>query len=275
MYISFYVLFYTTLPVLCKSFTKFVKTETIKEISLLEEIMAKKRVPHLVDPAIIDEHALGEPQYIFANTLNVLMEEQGIDQEKMAADLGLSTGVIHNYRHGKTEPKLSSIIKIANYLNVDCHYLLTGIQSKYRNIEQMGFSAGAVQFLKNIPASNSEYTIDELEALPRFDNLSFSAVLETQAIVGLCEALTDCYDISNFDYPLSYVEHALMQVSEYHIEVMREMVPEYQNSCFERMDNDIMETLRTADRFCRIDRVRKAAERLAEELIERFDNRRF
>ena len=44
--------------------------------------MAKKRVPHSVDNAEIEKNALGTPQYMFASTLNRLMEEQGIDQKK-------------------------------------------------------------------------------------------------------------------------------------------------------------------------------------------------
>lgn len=113
--------------------------------------MAKKRVPHSVDNAEIEKNALGTPQYMFASTLNRLMEEQGIDQEKMAADLGLSTGIISNYRHGKTEPKLSSILNIANYLNVDCHYLLTGIKAKNSNFsKKTGLSDKAIENISKL-----------------------------------------------------------------------------------------------------------------------------
>ena len=96
--------------------------------------MAKKRIPHSVDNAEIEKNASGTPRYVFASTLNQLMVEQSIDQEKMAEDLGLSTGIISNYRNGKTEPKLSAIVSIANYLHVDCHYLLTGIKAEYLTI---------------------------------------------------------------------------------------------------------------------------------------------
>ena len=58
--------------------------------------MAKKRIPHSVDNAEIEKNASGTPRYVFAITLNRLMEEQCIDQEKMSADLGLSTGIISN-----------------------------------------------------------------------------------------------------------------------------------------------------------------------------------
>lgn len=112
----------------------FLKLKFMKKFHFLEEVMAKKRIPHSVDNAEIEKNASGTPRYVFASTLNQLMVEQGIDQEKMAEDLGLSTGIISNYRNGKTEPKLSAIVSIANYLNVDCHYLLTGIKAEYLTI---------------------------------------------------------------------------------------------------------------------------------------------
>ena len=112
--------------------------------------MAKKRAPHSVDPAEIEKNAENLPQLIFAKTLNRLMEERGIDQEKMSADLGLSTGIIHNYRHGKTEPKLASIIKIAEYLHVDCHYLLTGVSSKNVTVSKdLGLNEKSIEVLKS------------------------------------------------------------------------------------------------------------------------------
>lgn len=113
--------------------------------------MAKKRVPHAVDPAEIEKNAAGTPQYTFANTLNRLMEEKGIDQEKMAEDLRLSTGIIHNYRHGKTEPKLSAIVNLANYLHVDCHYLLTGVKAENSTLaKDIGLNETSINLLKGI-----------------------------------------------------------------------------------------------------------------------------
>ena len=85
--------------------------------------MSKKRVPHSVDPSVIEENTAGidgKDRRTFAMTLNQLMEEKGVAQDEMADALGISTGSISNYRSGKTEAKLSAIIKIANYLGVDC-----------------------------------------------------------------------------------------------------------------------------------------------------------
>ena len=128
--------------------------------------MAKKRAPHSVDPAEIEKNAENLPQLTFAKILNRLMEERGIDQEKMSADLRMSTGLIHNYRHGKTEPKLSAIIKIAEYLDIDCHYLLTGISPDNRKINKaLNLSEEAISRILWINDSKTWPKIKNLDAL--------------------------------------------------------------------------------------------------------------
>ena len=130
--------------------------------------MAKKRVTHSVDAVEIEQNAKGKPQYIFANTHNQLMEEKGIDQEKMAVDLGISVGAIHNYRHGKTEPKLSAIIEIANYLDIDCHYLLTGVKCKNHTLSKdIGLSDKNIDFLSALcsECGSNSCQIDALNGL--------------------------------------------------------------------------------------------------------------
>jgi len=92
--------------------------------------MARSRVPHEVDDNVIDANAQIPEIATFAKTLNQLLIEKHVHQEDLAQALGISTGSISSYRNGKKEPRLSMIVKIANYLGADCHYLMTGVKSE-------------------------------------------------------------------------------------------------------------------------------------------------
>ena len=78
--------------------------------------MSRKRIPHEVDTAAIEENAQSPEMAIFAKTLNALLVEKNVHQDDMARALGISTGSISSWRNGKKEPRLSMIIKIADYL---------------------------------------------------------------------------------------------------------------------------------------------------------------
>lgn len=112
--------------------------------------MPRKRIPHGVDDAEIEKNAQCRPELItFAKTLDFLLIEKSIHQEDMAQALDISTGSISSYRNGKKEPRLSMIIKIADYLGVDCHYLMTGIQAKNRvSSKELGLSEKAINAIK-------------------------------------------------------------------------------------------------------------------------------
>lgn len=113
--------------------------------------MARKRTPHEVDSAKIEENSQSSEMTTFAKTLNSILAEKGIHQEDMAQALGISTGSISSYRNGKKEPRLSMIVKIADYLGVDCHYLMTGVQAEnYVCSNELGLSEKAVNFLYQI-----------------------------------------------------------------------------------------------------------------------------
>lgn len=111
--------------------------------------MPRKRIPHEVDTAEIEENAKNREMITFAKTLNSLLIEKSIHQEDMAQALGISTGSVSSYRNGKKEPRLSMIIKMANYLDVDCHYLMTGVQAGNRvSSKELGLSEKAINEIK-------------------------------------------------------------------------------------------------------------------------------
>lgn len=111
--------------------------------------MARERATHEVDPATIDDNAQSPEIATFAKTLNRLMVEKHIHQEDMAQAVGIATGSVSAYRNGKKEPRLSMIVKIADYLGVDCHYLMTGVQAgHYAIASELGLSDATIHELK-------------------------------------------------------------------------------------------------------------------------------
>lgn len=54
----------------------------------------------------------------FAENLKALRLKEGINQSQLAYCLGVSTGIISLWEHGKREPLMYSLVAIAAYFNV-------------------------------------------------------------------------------------------------------------------------------------------------------------
>lgn len=119
--------------------------------------MARTRVPHEVDVEKIKENASTPEIQRFAETFNSILSGRRIHQDDLAGALGISTGSVSSYRNGKKEPRLSMILKIADYLNVDCNYLLRGVSSDQLDIYDVtALSPGAISQLKNTSPQNRQ-----------------------------------------------------------------------------------------------------------------------
>ncbi|MDE6035137.1 MAG: helix-turn-helix domain-containing protein [Ruminococcus sp.] len=60
----------------------------------------------------------------FARIITLQRKEKHISQKKAASDLGISQALLSHYEKGIRECGLSFLIKIADYYNVSCDYLL-------------------------------------------------------------------------------------------------------------------------------------------------------
>lgn len=60
---------------------------------------------------------------VFAERLKELRIESGLGQEKLADDLEVSHGTISLWENRLREPKLSNLIRIAQYFGVTIDYL--------------------------------------------------------------------------------------------------------------------------------------------------------
>ena len=60
----------------------------------------------------------------FGERLKELRSEKGIGQIELAAQIGVSKGIISLWEQGKREPTLSSLIAIADYFSITIDYLI-------------------------------------------------------------------------------------------------------------------------------------------------------
>lgn len=61
---------------------------------------------------------------IYAEKLNLLIEQSGLTQTEFAEEIGISQSALNNYVTDKREPRLSIAKKIADYFEVSVDYML-------------------------------------------------------------------------------------------------------------------------------------------------------
>ena len=60
----------------------------------------------------------------FGNTITYLRKEKNISQKQASEDLGISQALLSHYEKGIRECGLNFVVKLADYYNVSCDYLL-------------------------------------------------------------------------------------------------------------------------------------------------------
>ena len=60
----------------------------------------------------------------FPKVLTKLRQQKGYSQKNVASDLGISPALLSHYEKGIRECGLDFLIKLANYYDVSCDYLL-------------------------------------------------------------------------------------------------------------------------------------------------------
>lgn len=60
----------------------------------------------------------------FGSIISYLRKEKGISQKKASSDLGISQSLLSHYEKGVRECGLDFVVKVADYYNVSCDYIL-------------------------------------------------------------------------------------------------------------------------------------------------------
>ena len=83
----------------------------------------------------------GHTRFEFACKFNELLSDKNIEQAQFADDNKMSKSVISDYRHGKTEPKISALRIVADYFKVSADYMLGISNVKSRKESEQKISA--------------------------------------------------------------------------------------------------------------------------------------
>ena len=60
----------------------------------------------------------------FSRIITLLRKEKGVTQKQAASDLGVSQALLSHYEKGIRECGLEFVVRVADYYNVSCDYLL-------------------------------------------------------------------------------------------------------------------------------------------------------
>lgn len=88
---------------------------------------------------------------LFPKRLKELRTQKGINQQKLADDIGVTKSTISLYEQGDNVPDIKTFVKIADYYGVSYDYLLSGAKSQTREYydiaEKTGLSDKAIKTL--------------------------------------------------------------------------------------------------------------------------------
>ena len=109
----------------------------------------------------------------FPRIITLLRKERGLSQKQASADLGISQALLSHYEKGIRECGLDFVVKVADYYNVSCDYLLGRVADK----------SGATISVDELPVSS-----DSLNEHPEGD---VTPVLSKKILVNSLHILFD------------------------------------------------------------------------------------
>lgn len=114
----------------------------------------------------------------FNRIITLLRKEQGITQKQAAADLGVSQALLSHYEKGIRECGLDFVIRVADYYDVSCDYLLgrstdrNGLTLRVEDIPNPEAAKDSVYKGSTLPTMNKKLISNSLNIL--FDKLAAS-----------------------------------------------------------------------------------------------------
>ena len=60
---------------------------------------------------------------VFSERLLQLRKDRGVSQTAVAKEIGVSSRIYQDYEYGKSEPKMSNLVSIADFFGVSLDYL--------------------------------------------------------------------------------------------------------------------------------------------------------
>jgi transcriptional regulator with XRE-family HTH domain len=130
------------------------------------------------------------------NRLKALRESHHYTLDQMAQKTGIKRGTINNYENGKTEPKLETWKKLANFFNVSVSYL-QGIEPSYKKMSDSDFKE-----FQNFEKNHTDYETTNYLRLKSLYSLDinknagweYEKHLTDQQIDSMLSAISDVFN---------------------------------------------------------------------------------
>lgn len=114
----------------------------------------------------------------FNRIITLLRKERGITQKQAASDLGVSQALLSHYEKGIRECGLEFVVKVADYYNVSCDYLLgrsadrSGLTLNIEDLPEDETRADSKYRGSILPTMNKKFLVHSLNVL--YDKLSLN-----------------------------------------------------------------------------------------------------
>ena len=103
----------------------------------------------------------------FSRIITLLRKEKGVTQRKAAEDLGVSQALLSHYEKGIRECGLDFVVRVADYYNVSCDYLLGRSADRSETAKDSIYHGSVLPTLNKKLISNSlNILFDKLNACP-------------------------------------------------------------------------------------------------------------
>ena len=119
----------------------------------------------------------------FNRIIKLLRKERGITQKQAAEDLGVSQALLSHYEKGIRECGLDFVVRVADYYNVSCDYLLG------RSAERNGMMLSA----EDLPTMNKKLISNSLNVLYAKIGQCHSKALTTEVSAYLMMAVAKMF----------------------------------------------------------------------------------
>ena len=112
----------------------------------------------------------------FSRIITLLRKEKGVTQRKAAEDLGVSQALLSHYEKGIRECGLDFVVRVADYYNVSCDYLLgrsadrSGLTLRVDEIPSLETAKDSIYHGSVLPTLNKKLISNSLNIL--FDKLN-------------------------------------------------------------------------------------------------------
>ncbi len=139
----------------------------------------------------------------FPRIITLLRKERGLSQKKASADLGISQALLSHYEKGIRECGLDFVVKVADYYDVSCDYLLgrtadkSGTTISLEDIPATADSILAQNEADSLPVLSKKLIINSLhilfDILQQCDNRGVSAEASSMLILSVYSVFRHIY----------------------------------------------------------------------------------